>query len=175
MQIMNTINQRSSEMSKSGKPAKNADIAKAVLRSQPPHAEDVPAMVEYYQKYGGGVNQIFVKDLCKFIEVMNISPSTRISGRHFQALANLNFGAEMPPHVVEVVLKRLAASEKVVDGVAQSTSVNDSTKFGTKYKQSFLEADKLTKKVLGAFERHRRSIASSYGRLVAYDVDRSHP
>ena len=104
---------------------KNDDISKAVLRSCPPHADDVPPMVDYYQKYGGGVDQIFVKDLSKFMEAMNISPSIRISGRHFQALANLNFGTEMPSHAVTAVLKRLAHSEKVIDGVASSILVND--------------------------------------------------
>ena len=122
---------------------KNDDIAKAVLRSQPPNPEDVPDMVDYYQKWGGGVSQFFVKDLSQFITVMNISPSTRISGRHFQALANLNFGIDMPSHAVTAVLKRLAHSEKVVDGVAASITATDIMKFGTKYKNKSLEADKV--------------------------------
>ena len=72
-------------MGKSGKSVKNADIARAVLRSQPPHADDVPNIVDYNQRWGGGDSQYFVKDIGRFCKAMNISPSVRVSGRTFKA------------------------------------------------------------------------------------------
>ena len=61
LQLLYKIAQRSSEMTSSGKDVNNDDIAKAVLRSQPPNAVDVPDIVDYYQKYGGGQSQQLVQ------------------------------------------------------------------------------------------------------------------
>ena len=110
-------------MTRSGKKVINDDIARAVLRSCPPHAHDVPYMVDYYQKYGGGVSQQYVKNLGNFVEVMNIPPTTRISGRHFEALSKLNYGLTMPSSAVTAALKRIAYSKKVVDDVDSDISV----------------------------------------------------
>ena len=76
-------------MEKSGKSVSNDSIAKAVLRSQPPHMEDVPDMVDFVQKWGGGAGEYYVNDLSRFCKAMNISPSVRVSGRYFKAFAAL--------------------------------------------------------------------------------------
>lgn len=70
---------------------------------------------------------------------MNLSPSVRVSGRAFKAFAALSFGTDMPSHVVMVVLKRIAASEKVLDGIVSSISVNDIGRLSGKLKDAFLE------------------------------------
>ena len=134
-------------MTRSGKKVLNDDIARAVLRSCPPHAADIPFMVDYYQKYGGGISQQYVKNLSNFVAVMNIPPTTRISGRHFEALGKLNFGIRFPSSSVTAVLKRLAYSKKVVDDIASDITLSDVRKFDGKCKEQFLEADKLIKNI----------------------------
>ena len=152
-------------MTKSGKRVVNDDLARAVLRSCPPHAGDVPFMVDYYQKYGGGNTQQYVKNLCNFVEVMNISPTTRISGRHFEALGKLTYGLTMPSSAVTVVLKRLAYSKKVVDDIASDIIVQDIKKFDTKCKVQFVDADRIIKKIehlLRDTEHRRRTTSCSW-------------
>ena len=59
-------------MSTSGKSGGNSNaIAAAVLRSQPPHADDVPDMVGFFKKWGGGKEQKFVKDVGRFCKAKN--------------------------------------------------------------------------------------------------------
>ena len=159
-------------MTRSGKKVKNDDISRAVLRSCPPHAEDVPSMVDYYQKYGGGVKQTYVKNLCNFVEVMNISPTTRISGRHFEALGKLTYGLTMPSSAVTAVLKRLAYSKKVVDDLASDITVVEVKKFDTSLKDKFLDADRIIKKiehVLRDTEHRRRTTACGWLEMTLID------
>ena len=68
-QVLKNIANRASEMPNS----RADDIARAVLRSQPPHAEDVPDMVDWYLKWGGGKNGFWVNDLLRFCQVNKIS------------------------------------------------------------------------------------------------------
>ena len=147
MQLLYKINERASNDRKAGKVLENDHLVKAVLRSQPPHPDDVADMVDWTQKWGGGDGQYFVKDFGNFVQAMGISTSNRISGRTFRALAALNFGTEMPSHAVMAVLKRVAWSEKVIDGIASSVFPNQITAFGVKHKEAFLEADKVIKTV----------------------------
>ena len=76
MQVLLKIADQASDRLKSGRVVKNDDIAKAVIRSQPPNIDDVPTMVDWYQKWGGGKSQCFVKNLNEFLLFMNIPPST---------------------------------------------------------------------------------------------------
>jgi hypothetical protein len=159
-------------MTRSGKKVINDDLARAVLRSCPPHAGDVPFMVDYYQKYGGGVSQTYVKNLCNFVEVMNISPTTRISGRHFEVISKLTFGLTMPSSAVTAVLKRLAYSKKVVDDLASDITVVEVKKFDTSLKDKFLDADRIIKKiehVLKDTEHRRRTTACGWLEMTLID------
>ena len=83
-------------MSTSGRPVANNEIAAAVLRSQPPFEVDARFMVDLSQKWGGGNTAFFVEDVARFCKAKNLSPSDRVSGRTFKALAALNFGTDMP-------------------------------------------------------------------------------
>lgn len=49
------------------------DVARAVLRSQPPHAEDVADMVDWYLKWGTGKNGLWVNDILQFCQPSKIS------------------------------------------------------------------------------------------------------
>ena len=175
LQVLNKIGQRSSEMSTSGRIAKcNNAISTAVLRSQPPNAEDVPDMVDFYEKWGGGTGQKFVKDVNRFCKAKNLSPSIRVSGRTFRALAALNFGTDMPAHAVMAVLKRAACSQKVIDGIASSVSGADIAKFDKKLKKEFMQVDGLIRaaeKILddNDIEEPRRSLKGSWLQLTLID------
>ena len=135
---------RAAELQTSQKKATNEDIARAVLRSQPPNAEDVPDMVDYNQMWGGGHQQYYVNDILHFLTVMNVPPSVRVSGRTFQALAALKYGVEnVPAMAVNAVLKRMACSHRLVDGVAADYKTSDLTSLDKKRKKAFLEANQI--------------------------------
>ena len=146
MQQLFKINKRASDDRKAGKVLENDHLVKAVLRSQPPHPDDVADMVDWNAKWGGGDNGYFVKDFGDFVQAMGISTSNRISGRTCRTLADLNFGAEMSSHAVMAVLKRVAWSEKVIDVIASSVFPNQITAFGVKHKEAFVEAGKIVKR-----------------------------
>ena len=113
-----------------------------------------------------------MKNLNDFIVFMNIPPSTRISGRHFAALASLTFGTDMPSWAVLAGVKRIAASEKVVDNVASSIGVQDILKFGTKYKEAFLEAGQLMRSseaLLPDIDPQARAISSGWLQMSLID------
>ena len=141
LQVLQKIGKRASETQASGKSVKSNDIATAVLRSQPPHPNDVPDMVDWYLKWGGGEGMHFVTDIALFCKEMKLSGLVRVSGRHFKVLADLKFGTQMPSHAIAVVVKRLAACEKPNDGIASSITLTDIAKFGLKLKNEFLEVD----------------------------------
>ena len=147
MQALLKIIQRTSEVGKGGKSPSADSIAKWVLRSQPRHAQDIPAMVDWNQKFGGGDDGMFVLDLNEYIQAIGTSTSAvRISGRTFAALAKLEFGIELPSHSVLAVLKIMATSiDKVQDEIASSISVMQIGSFQTKHKEKFLQADQIMK------------------------------
>lgn len=89
-------------------------ISRAVLRSQPPHGEDVPDMVSWYVRWGEGPH---LPDICRFLQLSKVPTSRRIPGRYFRAMAQLEFGVKMPSHVMAGVLKRVASSKVVLDNV----------------------------------------------------------
>ena len=140
------ISLRAASMKSAGKTVNNLEIKKAVLRSQPPHANDVPDMVDYNQKWGGGVSEFFVNDVLRYCQHMNVSPTVHVSGKTFKALATLDFGAgNIPSRAVNAILKRMAVSEKVIDGIACVYKPSEIVSIGTNKNNSamFLEADKI--------------------------------
>ncbi|CAK0886599.1 unnamed protein product [Prorocentrum cordatum] len=102
------------------------EVAKQVLKSQPPRAVDVPDMVECVKKWGGMPSGGLIKELTPLLN--HFVPSDRVvSGSMFKALADLKFpiGA-MPAHVINAVLFRHAASEdNVCDGFARNVTSKD--------------------------------------------------
>ena len=140
-QVLKKIANRAAEMGF----ATADDISRAVLRSQPPRAEDVPDMVDWFLKWGGGKSGYWVNDLLHFCQVMRISGvGCRVSGRAFQALANLKFEATevIPARAVTAVLKRMAYSERVADGVSSIYRIADISSLTSKKdrKKLFLQA-----------------------------------
>ena len=133
-------------MMSAGKSVKNVDIMKAVLRSMPPHAIDVPDIVDFNQKWGGGVSEFFVNDVLRFCQLMNVNPTVHVSGKTFRALANLDFGAgTVPSRAVNAILKRMAVSEKVIDSIACVYRPTDISAICTNKQKTamFSEADKI--------------------------------
>lgn len=140
------INAKANDLAASGKPYTNDAVARIVLRSQPPHADDVPSMVAYNQRWGGGSSGVFVKDITKFCTVMNVPPNVHIPGRVFKALATLTFAANevQPGLTVNAVLKKFATTDKVFDGVANAYTNGEMALIGRKDKRAVVtEAETL--------------------------------
>jgi hypothetical protein len=182
-QLLKKISGRAAEIIVAGKQPNNNEICKAVLRSQPPHAIDVPDMVDYNSKWGGGKSEVFVKDVLRFCRTTNVDPSVHVPGRIFKALASMDFGAEtLPSFAVNAVLKRVASSERVVDGVACSYKPSDiSSIVGNKDKRAlFLEADKIMRRCAKILDENgsteaERSIHESWLQLTLVDHVMSKP
>lgn len=97
---------------------KNQDhITRAVLRSQPPHASDVPDMVAWSLKYSGGSSGYWTSEICSFCATKGVAADLHIPGRFFEAITKLDFGLATPGRGVVAILKRLASSTKVVDNL----------------------------------------------------------
>ena len=124
-------------------PGASADqISRAVLRSQPPHADDVPAMVAYNAKFGGSPNGIWINDLIHYCTLAKVPADIHIPGRLFEAIAKLNFDTVMPGRAVTAILKRAAMSSKITDGVVSDIRVCDITGLMSKDKKPlFLKAN----------------------------------
>ena len=131
-------------------------VAKAVLRTQPPHAQDVPPMVDYFVKYGGGENCFFVDHLVEFCRVSGVPGHLHIPGRVFASLAALNFDTQLPGHAICAILKGIAMSKTVSDGVAQDIQASQIGQFaGTKLQDKFLELDAILQKSLKLLSEKR--------------------
>jgi hypothetical protein len=100
-------------------------ISKAVLRSQPPHASDVPEMVAWSQKWSGGSSGFWTKELCHFCSLKGVAPGLHVPGRIFGALSKIDFGTKMPARGIIAILKRMAVSRKVIDNCASDLKVSD--------------------------------------------------
>ena len=153
----------------------NDDIARAVLRSQPPNPTDVPDMVDYNAKWGGGSSHFYVNDVLRFLALSNVSPDIRVSGRTFRALADLKFGvADVPAIAVNAVLKRMASSDKTIDGVASVYKVSEISSLATKQKKAFLAANKImenSKKMLDDNTMHSTARTLNEGWLQTSLID----
>ena len=120
-------------------------VAVHVMRTQPPNQNDVPPMVDFYLKWGGGRSKIHVSDFAEFFTVSNFDGQVRISGRTFAALASLKFGTEMPASAVVAVVKRLIACKIANDGIASSITLSEISKFDKGLKTEFLLVDRMIK------------------------------
>ena len=132
-------------------PIVNKDkLIKAVLRSQPPRADDVPDQVAFSQKWSGGSSGVFTKAIVDFCKVMAIPPTHHVPARYFKALGALDFGVEAQPGIaVNAVLKRIAASKSIVDGCAQYVTASSVPALASKKKNMLLEANA----VVGRFQQ----------------------
>ena len=117
-------------------------IAKAVLRSQPPHAEDVPSMVDWSLKYSGGSRGFFTNELCHYCALKGVPPALHVPARFFEAMSKINFGIDTPARGMIAILKRIASSSKVVDNMPSDVKASDISAIGSKpnSKEVFLKA-----------------------------------
>ena len=126
--------------------AKNPDhITRAVLRSQPPHAEDIPSMVEWSMKYSGGASGVFTRDLAHFCALKGVPNELHVPGRFFDAMSKLNFGIDTPARAMTAILKRIATSSKIVDNMPSDVKANEISAIGAKpdSKKVFIKASEI--------------------------------
>ena len=144
-QILLRINSRFCELTGKTVDDRRAAVARSILRSQPPHEEQIPSMVDFIAFFGGGNTGVYVKDLVNFCKVRDSNVTTHVAGRHFRALAGLAKEFEVtdiPALAVNAILKRLATADCVVEGVASHyTAVDISSVAQKKRKARFLEAN----------------------------------
>ena len=149
-QLLLRINAKLCELSMAGKEFTDDHVSRAILRSQPPHAAQVPAMVQFVSLFGGGDSGVFVKDVVNFCAVAQVDVQTHVSGRHFKALAGLaaDFDVtEIPALAVNAILKRLASSKNVTDGVSSHYTTGEITGLTSrKMRPKLLEADSIMRR-----------------------------
>ena len=127
--------------------ASTDQISRAVLRSQPPHADDVPAMVAYNAKFGGSPHGIWINDLIHYCTLAKVPADVHLPGRLFEAIAKLDFDTVMPGRAVTAILKRAVKSAKIIDGVFSDVRTTDITGLMSKdRKPMFLKADGIMNK-----------------------------
>ena len=83
-------------------------VQSTILRTRVPSPADVLDMIRFVQRWGGGDDGYFIRDLNDFHQ--KIVPSGRmISGASFQAVADLNLGPdELVPYFASALIKTQA-------------------------------------------------------------------
>ena len=161
---------RAADMQKTEKAVTNDDIARAVLRSQPPNPIDVSDIVDYNQKRGGGSSACHVNEILKFLQVENTPPKIRVSGKTFKALASLNFGAtELLATAINAVLKRVACGDRLDDGVSaiyksaeiSSLVAKKKKKKKKKKKNDFLKANQIVENARVQLQKQGDTISAA--------------
>lgn len=120
-------------------------VVRAVLKSNPKMAKDVPFMIDWFKAFGGGTSQVFVKQIGAMFDKF-VPPQRKVSGNFFKALGDLKYAAdqEVPAHFVNATLVvHAAANENVSDDYAKfikNTDVDSISVKGRKYHKA-LEAN----------------------------------
>jgi len=74
-------------------------VQRAVAQSQPPRLADLPMHIKFAKKWGGGDNQMFVRELVEYLKLK--MPTGRIVSGHFlKTCASVN----LPPNVCYVCM-----------------------------------------------------------------------
>ena len=117
-----------------GKTTNWEKVKKTVIRTYPKCHDDVPDMVAWYEKFGGGTSRAFVPWMIALFDKF-VDPDRMVSGGFFKALSSLKFTAEgtMPTHLVNATLVvHAAAKEQVSDKHAKFVKNNEVDSIGVK-------------------------------------------
>ena len=111
-------------------------LAKVVLKSDPPRADDVPDLVAYCLKWGGLPDGIFVKRLSELIKA-HVPSDRLVSGSFFRKLADLKFPPSefVPEFMNAVVFTHAAANTLVTDKYARYITLGECDQMGSKNKR----------------------------------------
>ena len=150
--IENAVIENTTVSSDKGKCTNWNAVARTVLQSCPKQSADVPAMISWFQKYGGGTSRQHIK----FISMMfdkKVDPTRMVSGTFFKALADLKWPADhpIPTHFCNAILVvHAAAKENVVDNYARFIPINvlDKINVGGKKHSKAMAANDTIKKAI---------------------------
>ena len=76
-------------------------VSKMVIKTHPKCSSDVPDMVEWFKKFGGGTSKVFVPVISAMFDKF-VEHTRMVSGGFFKSLAGLKFAADeaTPTHIV---------------------------------------------------------------------------
>ena len=120
-------------------------IIDAIVRSKPKCSKDVPAIVAWTRKYGGGTFGVHAKELFGWSRVY-FKTNRAVPGFTFESVVNWKLSPEeLCPIVASGVIKVQATSpdNKVVNGVCKFVTIGDITKLDGTKKPQLLECEKL--------------------------------
>ena len=120
-------------------------VLRAVIKCEPKCAADVPDMLEWYKKFGGGTSRAFISQM-GFMFDKHVHAQRQVSGAIFRALGGLKFAADRPPpasFVNAIIIVHAAAEESVSDNYAKFIKVQeiDSISVGSKRHDQAMEAN----------------------------------
>ena len=121
LQLAAAVQELASQQESTGQNADFTAIAANVLQSQPRHPEMIPQICEFVQKYGGGRNGQYVKEINTFVALCCQSDRT-LTGRFLEAFTKLRLTtAELCPDFVAASIKMHlnAPDDKVIAGVSR--------------------------------------------------------
>ena len=116
-------------------------LARGALATQPPRMLDVPAQVEFCLKWGGGKEQPFSIDACKFIKLKK-GVNHIVGASTFESLNKLVLQVgDMCPHFVVAILKCSATRGKARSGVGLHINDGDIKSIMSKRLSTVKEAE----------------------------------
>ena len=144
----------SAEQNRTGNAPDWDKISRAVLRSRPPCASEVPGLQIFVALCGGGVKHPFLTDLVSFHQHQITSSDRRVKGQFYKSVAELDLGdAEIPYFKVAMMKAQYSCPPKYVSsGYCGFISTGDVNKCGKDYKKEVVEADNLLREVRMALD-----------------------
>ena len=105
----------------SGKHTNWDKVLRSILKTAPKCASDVPDMLKWFEKFGGGTSRAFIQTMGYMFD-KHVHPARQVSGSIFKALGNLKFAADRPAPAMlvnAILIVHAAAKEHVVDDYAR--------------------------------------------------------
>jgi hypothetical protein len=96
-------------------------VKRVVIKTCPKCQADVPDMVDWYARFGGGSSKAFIPLICGIFD-KHVEHTRQVSGSFFKTIANLKLAADKPTPALfcnGTLVSHAAAKELAVDGYAK--------------------------------------------------------
>ena len=145
-------------------------VQRAVLRRKVPEPSEVPDLVKYVQRWGGGVHGTFLKDLSSFHQQF-VRSGRIVPGTTFKALADLRLSPdELVPYLATAVVKTQAScpDNRVSNKVCRFIAPSDIASIEKSNKKAAMEAEEVLRTfraMVSDMSMDRASETRFFGRL----------
>ena len=119
-------------------------ISRAVVRSQPKQASDVPSWVTFVRRWGGGTSPRFTREWNQFFQAGLIPTGRMISIGFFDTCNKLKLPPDFQPIAfINAMLLVHASSDNVVDSISRHITASDISSIASRNKTKVQQAEQV--------------------------------